>query len=309
MKAERLGRAWALLVLGRPLHLAGGALFYTLGLVVAGYSGAPLLREAALLGLLTVMAAQLMNHYSNDYYDFAADQMNPTPTQWSGGSRVLPSGILPPQAALWAALSFGALALLLIGFASAASLAPLVSGGVLLASTGLAWVYSGPPLYLHRRGWGEPVGAVVVPGLTALCGFVLQMGHLERMILLAVTPLCLMQFTMLVAVSIPDEQGDRAVGKQTLAVLLGPQRAAWLMAATTVLAYLSLPLLWRLGLPGLVAMAPLAALPIGLWIILLVFRGAWANPANWNALGFWSIGQVVASGGMLLLGFLGAAAA
>jgi 1,4-dihydroxy-2-naphthoate polyprenyltransferase len=297
-------RALALLSLGRPLHLGGGAIFYGLGVAAAGYDGTPLAGNVAMLGLLTVMAAQLMNHYSNDYFDLDADQANPTPTRWSGGSRVLPSGQLPPQAALWAALSCGAVALLLGLLAALASPAPLSSAALLLGAIILAWIYSGPPLYLHRRGFGEPVGAVVVPGLTAMVGYMLQVGTLGPLVLLTITPLCLMQFAMLVAVSLPDAIGDAAVGKLTLAVLLGPQRASqWLMLAVA-LAYALLPALWWLGLPALVALAPLGAAPIGAWLIVRLARGAWADPAAWEALGFWSIGQLVASAGLMLLAFL-----
>jgi 1,4-dihydroxy-2-naphthoate polyprenyltransferase len=297
-------RAAALVALGRPLHLGGGAIFYGLGVAAAGYAGAPLARGAALLGLLTVMAAQLMNHYSNDYFDFDADQANLTPTRWSGGSRVLPAGRLPHRAALWAALGCGAVALLLASAAALASPAPLAGAALLLGAIALAWVYSGPPLYLHRRGLGELVGAVVVPGLTAMVGYQLQAGALGPLVLLAVAPLCLMQFAMLVAVSLPDVAGDTAVGKLTLAVLLGPQRAAWLLVAALALAYGLLPALWRLGLPPLVALAPLGAAPIAAWLSLRVARGAWADPAAWDGLGFWSIGQLVASAGLMLLAFL-----
>lgn len=297
-------RAVALLTLGRPLHLGGGALFYGLGVAIAGYGGVPLAGEAALLGLLTVMAAQLMNHYSNDYFDLDADQANPTPTRWSGGSRVLPSGQLPPQAALWAALSCGGAALLLGLLAALASPAPVAGAALLLAAITLAWIYSGPPLYLHRRGFGEPVGAVVVPGLTAMVGYMLQVGTLGPLVLLTITPLCLMQFAMLVAVSLPDVVGDAAVGKLTLAVLLGAQRASWLLMASVALAYALLPLLWWLGLPALVAIAPLGAAPIGAWLIVRLAQGAWATPAAWESLGFWSIGQLVASAGLMLLAYL-----
>lgn len=297
-------RAAALVALGRPLHLGGGAIFYGLGVAAAGYVGTPLAGGAALLGLLTVMAAQLMNHYSNDYFDFDADQANLTPTRWSGGSRVLPAGRLPHRVALWAALSCGAVALLLALVAALASPVPLAGAALLLGAIALAWVYSGPPLYLHRRGLGELVGAVVVPGLTAMVGYQLQAGALGPLVLLVVAPLCLMQFAMLVAVSLPDVAGDAAVGKLTLAVLLGPARAAWLLAAALALAYALLPALWWLGLPALVALAPLGAAPISAWLILRVARGAWADPAAWEGLGFWSIGQIVASAGLMLLAFL-----
>jgi len=292
----------ALIRLGRPLHLMGGAIFYGVGVAAAGIPPTdPLL---ALLGLLTTLSTQLMNHYSNDYFDYDADRANPTPTHWSGGSRVLPEGGLPAKDALIAALGWGMVAIILAIFSTLRSPQPLLSGSLLASAIFLAWMYSGPPLYLHRRGWGEVVGAMLIPGGTALVGFSLQTGAIQPLILLTISPLCLLQFAMLIAVSFPDVTGDRAVGKRTLAVMFGPQRAAhWQMIA--ILATLaSLPLLAFAGLPPLVATAPVATAPIGLWLIWQLRRGAWANPAVWDRLGFWSIGQLVGSAGMMLLAFL-----
>lgn len=300
INAGFLTRVAAFVALGRPLHLIGGAIFYGLGVAAAGYMGAPLNGRAALLGLLTVAAAQLMNHYSNDYYDLEADRANPTPTAWSGGSRVLAEGRLPAHAALLAAVSFGGLALGLGLLAALASPHPVGALALLLLAIGLAWVYSGPPLYLHRRGLGEVTGALLVPGLTAIVGYQLQRGAVEWPILLAITPLCLLQFAMLIAVNFPDAAGDAVVGKATLVVRLGPARAAQLYLAAVGLAYGSLPVLASLGLPWPVALAPLATLPIAAWLAFRVRRGAWRDSQTWETLGFWSIGQLVGSAGMML---------
>ncbi len=291
-----------LIKLGRPLHLIGGAIFYGVGVAAAGAT----LRDGglALLGLATALSAQLMNHYSNDYFDHDADLANPTPTRWSGGSRVLPTGRLPAQAALAAAIGWGTLAIILAVLSAARSPSPALSAGVLGVAIALAWVYSGPPLYLHRRGWGETTGAVLVPGMTALTGFVLQTGTIQPIIILAIIPLCLFQFAMLVAVSLPDVAGDRVVGKRTLAVIFGPQRAAQWQTIAIGAAFATLPLLTLGGVPWPVAVGPLATAPIGLWLINRLRAGAWADPAAWDELGFWSIGQLVGSAGMMLLGFV-----
>ena len=82
--------------MGRPHFLTGGVLLHCLGVAMARASGAPLRLPALLWGQAAVTAIQLMTHYSNDYFDLAADQANPTPTHWSGGSRVLPEGWLAP---------------------------------------------------------------------------------------------------------------------------------------------------------------------------------------------------------------------
>lgn len=291
-----------LIKLGRPLHLIGGAIFYGVGVAAAGST----LRDGglALLGLATALSAQLMNHYSNDYFDRDADVANATPTRWSGGSRVLPAGRLPAQVALAAALGWGMLAMSLAVLSAMHSPNPALSAGVLGLAIALAWVYSGPPLYLHRRGWGEVVGALLVPGMTALTGFVLQTGTVQPIILLTILPLCLLQFAMLIAVSLPDVVGDRKVGKRTLAVMFGPQQAVRWQIGAIGMAFLSLPLLGLGGVPWLVALAPLTTAPIGLWLIIRFRSGAWADPAAWDGLGFWSIGQLVGSAGMMLLGFV-----
>jgi 1,4-dihydroxy-2-naphthoate octaprenyltransferase len=298
-----LARAADFAALGRPLHLGGPAIFYGLGVAAAGYAGAPVNWGVATAGLLTVAAAQLMNHYSNDYFDLEADLANVTPTRWSGGSRVLAEGRLPPRTALWAAIGFGCMAIGLAAATSAAAPAPWPSLLLLLVAIGLAWVYSGPPLYLHRRGLGEVSGAFVVPGLTVAVGYLLQAGELGPLALLAAAPLCLLQFAMLVAVNVPDAAGDRAVGKLTLVVLLGPRRAAGLFIGAVGLAYAALPLLGLAGLPWAVALAPLGAAPIGLWLAVVVAAGAWEDPSSWERVAFWSIGQLVASAGLMLLAF------
>ena len=59
-------------------------------------AGAPFDAARFAWGQLVVTATQLMTHYANDYFDLEADRANRTPTRWSGGSRVLPDGVLPP---------------------------------------------------------------------------------------------------------------------------------------------------------------------------------------------------------------------
>lgn len=303
-KSEVVSRLLAFITLGRPLFLVGGVIFYGLGVAAAVHDGVLVAWGLAVWGYVAVAAAQLMNHYSNDYYDLDADLANSTATPWSGGSRVLAEQRLGPLVALRAAQVLGALAVVLAVAVSAASPVPVVSLAVLLVGTALAWVYSGPPLFLHRRGWGEPVGAVVIPGLTALTGYVLQAGSVGRTALLCIVPLCLLQFAMLVAVSVPDEAGDRAVGKRTLVVSVGRRRAALAYVMAVALAYLALPLIALAGVPWPVAVAPLIAAPIAAWNVWGALRGRWDDPTAWERLGFWSIGQLVASAGLMLAAFV-----
>ncbi|HSM54972.1 MAG TPA: prenyltransferase [Candidatus Sulfomarinibacteraceae bacterium] len=291
--------------LGRPLFLAGGFVLHGLGAAMALYDGASLSLAALFWGQAAVTATQVMTHYSNDYFDLDADRANPSPTRWSGGSRILPQGRVAPRLALWAALVALVIALI-AALAAALALRPgPLALPLLLLALFLAWSYSAPPLRLHSTGLGEAAGALLIAGLTPLVGYYLQAGKLGPTPLLAVTPLVLLQFVMLLVVSFPDERGDAAAGKETLVVRLGGARAARLLQLILVVFYLMLPLLWAAGLPSLVIAALLIfTLPGMVWMAWRVGQGKWREPAWWNWFGFVSIGLVVGSALVMLAAFL-----
>lgn len=293
----------ALVRLARPLFLVGGFVFYGLGVAIARYDGVSLRLPALLWGQLAVTAAQLMTHYANDYFDLAADRANTTPTRWSGGSRVLAEGLLPPHVGLWAALVCGGVALVAIVAVGIIAMSA-AAVALLLLALALAWFYSAPPARLHSRGLGEWTVAAIVPVLTPLAGYTIQRGVPGWLPLLAVAPLACFQVAMIIVINFPDAAGDRQVGKRTLVLRLGGERAARLHPALLALAYLSLPLLVVAGLPLPVAVAVLLPLPLAVWLAWQMSRGAWRRPAAWNALGFWSIGLLMASAGLELVAFV-----
>lgn len=281
--------------LGRPLHLAGGFVFNGLGMAIAYSLGLTLNWTVALWVQLAITSTQLMTHYSNDYFDRDADAAAVNPTRWSSGSRVLPDGLLQPGAALTAAIVCAAAALAATAYLALSGSVSALTAVLLLTAIVLAWSYSSPPLWLNRRRLGELSGALLVPGLTTLIGFIAQAGRPNLLPALAVVPLICFQFAMLISVNFPDVVGDSRVGKRTLVVALGPERAARLFVGSLVLAYLLMPLLVLAGLPSLVALAATLMLPIALWQVWRVRRGAATDPAQWNALAFWSIGLLLGS--------------
>jgi 1,4-dihydroxy-2-naphthoate octaprenyltransferase len=295
--------------LGRPLFLTGGFLFHGLGIAIALYQGEGLNLGAWLWGQVGITAVQLMTHYSNDYFDLTADKANQTPTRWSGGSRILVEGLVSPKAALVTAVIMGIVAL-----AAAFILTFLIQSGPLtiplyLLALTLAWSYSSPPLQLNMRGRGELTGAVLIPGLTTLVGYYLQVeqpsnGPLSLLPFLAIFPLSCLQMAMLLVINFPDAQGDAAAGKRTLVHVLGEKTAVRLYLTLLTLTYLSLPILIVFGLPTAAALALLALSPIAAWQGWRMARRAWADPAQWNSLGLWSIGLLILSATFELLAFL-----
>jgi 1,4-dihydroxy-2-naphthoate octaprenyltransferase len=194
---------------------------------------------------------------ANDYYDHLSgnDAANTRFVRpFSGGSRLIQKGLLPPFHVL--ALSLGCLA---AGGLIGLYLAWRVGGLVLAlgAIGGLAgFFYTAPPFKLGYRGWGELVIALAFGVLPVAGTYYVQTSTLPPRVLAASVPVALLVTAILFVNQFPDYEADRAVGKRNWVVRLGPAGARPLFAA--------LMLLWPLAL----------AVDIGLH--LLPFPTAWA---------------------------------
>jgi 1,4-dihydroxy-2-naphthoate polyprenyltransferase len=279
----------AFVKLGRPKFLVGGLLLYALGTALAAVAGAPTHWPRYVWGQAIVSTTQLMTHYANDYFDLEADRANSTPTRWSGGSRILPSGQLAPRVALTAALVLGGCALILAFLvADRVRGAPLVLP-LSLAMILLSWAYSAPPLRLLSRGLGELTTALVVTLLTPLLGFYLQRGAVGWLPVLACLPLCGLQFAMLLTIELPDAASDAALGKRTLVVRRGAEWGARSCAGIVLLSFCALPLFVWLGLPWPIAVAAAVPAPLGAWHASRLVRGAYRDPERWQSLALCSV--------------------
>jgi 1,4-dihydroxy-2-naphthoate polyprenyltransferase len=298
----RAAQIIALVRLGRPLFLGGGFILYALGVAIAATSGHAIDVATYALGQGVVTSFQLMTHYANEYFDYEADRANLTPTQWSGGSRVLANDELPRGVALTAAVVLAACGVVLAGLLAARS------GGcalaIVLPMAVLAWEYSAPPLRLCATGLGELTTAIVVTGLVPLLGFTLQAPDRVglHVLGLAIVPLALLQIAMLLAIEFPDAVGDAATGKRTLVVRLGATRAAQLYSALTALAFAWLPLAVALGLPLRVAACAAIPLPIAAWRIVTVADHR--DPARFERLTLFAVFTLVATSLCELVGVL-----
>ena len=288
-------RLLAFAKLGRPKFLVGGLVFYGLGAALAAVDGAAIDWRRYAFGQALVSSTQLMTHYSNDYFDLEADRANATPTRWSGGSRVLPSGALAPRVALIAALALAACAVsltlaLALRAGTGASFLP-----VALAMILLSWCYSAPPVRLLSRGLGELTTALVVTLLTPLLGFYLQLGALRPLALFSCLPLCGLQFAMLLTIELPDAAGDAAIGKRTLVVRRGAEWGARASVFLVAASFATLPILVLCGLPWLIAALAALALPLAAWHCLRLTRGAFRDPKCYESLAFCSVALLIVS--------------
>lgn len=298
-----LASALAFVALSRIKFLGGAALLYVFGTTIAWWEGAATTDFGPfLLGLLAMWGVQLMTHYLNEYFDFETDRITQNRTPFSGGSGVLPQGLLDRRVALIAAtLSIlggvtAALGLFILGRARPSALT------LFALATFIGWGYSSPPLRLSSRGVGELATTLTVSFLVPLWGYHLQTGEVSQTLILAVLPLAALQMAMLLRIHMPDYEPDRATAKLTLVVRLGIKGTARLHNFFVVLAYFLALLAYFLGLPREVVILfyftlPLAAYNWGKMRLPFEEKDLFRLP-------FWGVALFVSAAASELMGFI-----
>ncbi len=224
----------------------------------------------AAIGLLITEIANLPAHYADEYADVDTDTLTRR-TSFSGGSGVLPSGVVPPAWALYAGLAFNALAVILTAwFIAAGTLSWHVAWIVGLGLLG-GWFYSMSPLALERRGLGELTNALLGSILMPLMGYTVQTGAPSVSAVLALVPIFCIVMVGLLGVHWADRPADAAVGKRSLPVIAG-ERTRYLHYAFTALAYLTTIGLTGSVLPHQVTAAFLLTLPVSAWAVFTFGR-------------------------------------
>ncbi|MDD1764356.1 MAG: prenyltransferase, partial [Methanobacteriaceae archaeon] len=228
--------------MGRPFILISGFIAYFLGLSIAYHDLGTIQIIPALIGLLILVLATLMAHYANEYADVDTDTLTRR-TRYSGGSGVLPSGIIPARWALWSALILAVLTLMVTFLSYWRGL--LSSQGVLLVLMGIigGWFYSMPPLQLERTRWGEVDNALLGGYLMPLIAYIPQVGVADWDLFLILTPIFLAVLVNLLGVHWLDREADAQVGKNTLVVRLRDRVLLFHLVLTVLLYTCTLALL------------------------------------------------------------------
>ena len=175
---------------------------------------------AAVLTIIGACFVQLGLNVANDVFDTmsGADDANVTPTQFSGGSRVIQYGLVSLRQMATLSTIFYVIAGLigLVLLATHGSTALLVIGVVgFIVSLG----YTAPPLKFVYRGLGEIAVALGFGPLMLLGAYVVQTGGtLAWEPFVASIPVALLVALILYVNEIPDRRSDARAGKRTLPV-------------------------------------------------------------------------------------------
>lgn len=176
---------------------------------------------------------QLYIVFANDYADQETDKKNTTSTIFSGGSRVLVSGVISANQLLRAAQLMVVFAVGTLAALSALSNVLILPIG--LFGMALLWAYSFAPFRLSYRGGGEFLQMLGVGLVLPLIGFLGQAAALPQFPWALLAILLPFNLATSMATSLPDEPSDRDSAKRTIAVAFGGASARGLIIALYLL--------------------------------------------------------------------------
>ncbi|MEO1245789.1 MAG: chlorophyll synthase ChlG [Pseudomonadota bacterium] len=223
-----------------------------------------------LAGPLVCGASQIVN----DWFDREVDAINEP-------QRPVPSGRVPGRQALYFALVWSALSLLVASVLGVWVFVATVVG------VALAWAYSAPPFRLKQNGWwGNAAVGLCYEGLPWFTAAAAILGGLP--------PLPIILLALLYSVGahgimtlndFKAIEGDKKLGIRSLPVQLGADRAAQVACGVMLipqLVVIGLLLNWQLT----IAAAVVSALAVIQAAMMLRFLGAPVERATWySALG------------------------
>jgi 1,4-dihydroxy-2-naphthoate polyprenyltransferase len=218
----------------------------------------------AALALVVALALQVAVNYANDY----SDGRRGTDANRVGPMRLVGSGAASPRQVLVAAgLAFAVAGVAGLGLAALSSWWLVAVGAVSILA---AWTYTGGPIPYGYRALGE-VFVFVFFGLVAVVGTTFaQTRQVQGLAVAAAVPIGLLSVALLVVNNLRDVHGDAAVGKRTLAVLLGEQRTRVFYTALVAVAFALVALI---GSARPWALLGLLALPLAVPPVRTVLRG------------------------------------
>ncbi len=212
-----------------------------------------------LLAALGVVLIHAGTNVVNDYFDYrnGSDLVNKNKSPFNGGGPFLIDGVLAPKQ-----VYRGAIVFFTLGGMIGLVLAYLVSGLVLVlgvVGVFLAYFYTSPKVNLAALGIGEIAVGFGFGPLIVAGSYLIQTGTLTLSAFLGGIPVGLLIALVLFINEFPDMEADRYAGKNNWVVRVGLARASVWYAILTVMAFVSIVILWTIGVyPAwvLIAMIP-----------------------------------------------------
>jgi 1,4-dihydroxy-2-naphthoate octaprenyltransferase len=216
----------------RPQFLTLSVVLAFLGTTIAWYDGSFNLCYALLAGFGLVLTHASVN-IINDYFDYKSGiDLAAKRTPFSGGSGILPAGLLTPKQALWLGLSsliitipIGIFFIIISGW----QLLPL-----LLVAALFILLYSP---FILKRPWPEWVAGAGLGALPILGLYFVQTGAYTWQAVIASIPSFLLVHNLLLLNEFPDTEADVKANRKTLPLTIGKKNAAIFYAVVAIAVY------------------------------------------------------------------------
>jgi 1,4-dihydroxy-2-naphthoate octaprenyltransferase len=203
------------------LHiLAGGALAFLLGALLAIVEEGTFDPARIVLSYVVVLLGDLSTHYSNDYFDVEVDKYVRQKKFFSGSNILVDNPSLRPLARsisitlLISSIVLAAVAVLFMG-------APIELLVITLGASFLGWFYSAPPVRLISRGLGEISVALAtgfaIPGV----GYLAVRGRFDPLFIYLTIPFMMYGLMLSLSLEAPDREIDLEGGKRNIVVRKG----------------------------------------------------------------------------------------
>lgn len=258
--------------LARPvLFAAGGILLYALGGGIARFLGEVVDWRAYLLGQICVTMLQLSAIFLKDAFDALRQ-----PSRATGQ----PAGQFPFAAAA-TALTIGAVMTVLLyrfGYLNPEAFM------ILAVAFFLSLAYAAPPLRLCESGFGDLTNAFLVANLFPALAFLLQTGHIHRLLAMATFPLTPLFLAMMFALGFPVYAHDVKEKRQSLLIQIGWKRSMAIHNVLLVSGFLLLAVSVYFGLAWQVAWPALLVAPLALFQIWQMNQISNGMPPRWTLL-------------------------
>ena len=217
----------------RPQFLILPVVLSFLGTCIAWYDGSFHLGYA-MLAFVGLLLAHISVNVLNDYHDYKSGvDLAAKRTPFSGGSGILPGGLLKPGQVL----RFGIISFLLamaIGIYFT-----VVSGWLLLPLllVGALCILLYTPVIL-KQNWPEWSPGLGLGALPVLGAYFVQTNEYNWPVVIASIPSGILVHNLLFLNEFPDVDADRTVNRKTLPITLGMRKSSFVYAVLMIAVYL-----------------------------------------------------------------------
>ena len=222
--------AWLRVI--RVRFLLASVIAVSVGLAITWWHTSSITIFDAILTMCGVLALHASVDLLNDYWDFKRGIDTATNrTKMSGGSGVLPEGLLKPTQVYAAGIAF-----LIIG--TVIGIYFVATDGIII---GIILAFAVISIYFYSTkiiDWGLAEVFVAIKGSMIVMGtYFVQTSQITEQSVLAGIVIGVLSSLVLFITSFPDHDADKAKGRKTLVISLGKKRASMIIWIFPVIIY------------------------------------------------------------------------